>query len=94
MRYTTSQKHTYIILTPIKQHLYIVKLGFTEAVLTSTHNLCFEEKYETYQNFYLKIFIFGGKIFSIFEYDKHVFAMFLTKRMAFHVNHFLSYDDD
>ena len=32
------------------------------------HNLCFEQKYEKYQNFYLKIFIFfGGKIFSIFE---------------------------
>ena len=35
----------------------------------STHNLCFEQKYEKYQNFYLKSFIFfGGKIFSIFEY--------------------------
>ena len=34
----------------------------------STHNLCFEQKYEKYQNFYLKNFIlFGGKIFSIFE---------------------------
>ena len=32
-----------------------------------THNLCFEQKYEKYQNFYLKIFIFSGKIFSIFE---------------------------
>ena len=31
------------------------------------HNLCFEQKYEKYQNFYLKIFIFGGKIFSMFE---------------------------
>ena len=27
-------------------------------VLTSTHNLCFEEKYEKYQSFYLKIFSF------------------------------------
>ena len=35
----------------------------------STHNLCFEQKYEKYQNFYLKIFhfFFGGKIFGIFE---------------------------
>ena len=32
----------------------------------NTHNLCFEQKYEKYQNFYL-IFFFGGKIFSIFE---------------------------
>ena len=32
-------------------------------------NLCFEQKHEKYQNFYMKIFIFfGGKIFSIFEY--------------------------
>ena len=29
-----------------------------EAVLTSTHNLCFEQKYEKYQNFYLKFFSF------------------------------------
>ena len=37
-------------------------------VITSTHNLCFEQKYEKYQNFYQKIFIFFcGKIFSIFE---------------------------
>ena len=39
----------------------------TEAVPTSTHNLCFEQKYEKYQNFYLKIFSFGGEIFIIFE---------------------------
>ena len=30
----------------------------SRGVLTSTHNLCFEQKYEKYQNFYLKIFIF------------------------------------
>ena len=30
----------------------------TEAVLTCTHNLCFEHKYENYQKFYLKTFIF------------------------------------
>ena len=38
-----------------------------EAVLTSTHNVCYEQKYEEYQNFYLKIFNFSGKIFRIFE---------------------------
>ena len=31
------------------------------------HSLCFEQKYETYPNFYLNILIFGDKIFSIFE---------------------------
>ena len=36
----------------------------TDAVLTSTHNLCFEQKYEKYQNYYLKIFIFVVNIFE------------------------------
>ena len=36
-------------LDPLKPHFYIVKLGFTgvyidEAALTSTHNLCFQQK--------------------------------------------------
>ena len=40
-----------------------------EAVLTNTHNLCFEQKYEKYQIFFFWKFSFflGGKIFSIFE---------------------------
>ena len=40
-----------------------------EAVLTSTHNLCFEQKYERYQIFYPETFVsvFGGEIFNIFE---------------------------
>ena len=39
-----------------------------EAVLTSTHNLCFEQKYKKISDFfYLKIFNFCGKNFSIFE---------------------------
>ena len=33
----------------------------------STHNLGFEQRYEKYQNFYLKTCIFGGEIFNIFE---------------------------
>ena len=28
-RFLTSRKHAYIILTPLKPHFYIVKLGFT-----------------------------------------------------------------
>ena len=59
---------------PIKPHFYIVKLGFTglyiifsyfctktylgEAVLTSVHNICFDQKYGKYQNFYLKTYSF------------------------------------
>ena len=38
-----------------------------EAVLTSTHNLCFEQKYEKYQVLYEKFHFFEGKIFNIFE---------------------------
>ena len=39
-----------------------------EAVLMSTHNLCFAQKYEEPQNFLSENFhFFGGKIFSIFN---------------------------
>ena len=39
-----------------------------EAVLTSTHNLCFEQKYEKILEFLSENFHFlGGEIFSIFE---------------------------
>ena len=44
------------------------RLWVLEAVLSSTHNQCFEQKYEKYQNFLSENFHFhGGKIFSIFE---------------------------
>ena len=41
-----------------------------EAVLTSTHNLCFEQKYEKYQNFYVLVVKF-----SIYL-NRRVFVMF------------------
>ena len=34
------------------------KNRLVEVVITSTHNLCFEQEYEKHQNFYLKIFLF------------------------------------
>ena len=45
------------------------KNRLVEAVLTSTHNLCFEQKYEKYKIFFLskKFSVFGGKIFIISE---------------------------
>ena len=45
------------------------KNHLVEAVLTSTHNLCFEQKYKKYQIFvwFFFFFFFGGKILSIFE---------------------------
>ena len=44
------------------------------AVLTSTDNLCFEQKYEKYQNFYLKTFSFLVVKFSIYL-NRRVFVM-------------------
>ena len=46
---------------------------FCEAVLTSTHNLCFEQKYEKY-HFYLKSFHFLVVKFSIYL-KRRVFVM-------------------
>ena len=45
-----------------------------EAVLTSTHNLCFEQKYEKYQNFLSENFHFSMVKFSVFL-NKRVFVM-------------------
>ena len=45
---------------------HLNRLG--QAVLTSTHNLCFEQKYEKYQNVLSENFHFvGGKIFNVLE---------------------------
>ena len=45
-----------------------------EAVLTSTHNLCFEQKYEKYQNFLTKNFHFLLGKFSV-NLNRRVFVM-------------------
>ena len=45
-----------------------------EAVLTNTHNLRFEQKFEKYQNFYLKISVFLVVKFSIYL-NRRVFVM-------------------
>ena len=70
------------MLTPLKPHFYVVKLGLqgytlfflfllknlSKAVLTHTHNICFEKKCEKYLNFLSENFpCFGCKIFNIFE---------------------------
>ena len=69
---------------PLKLNFYIVKLGFTgiyinflisaEAVLTSTHNLCFEQKYVKYQSFLSENFQFLEVTFSICL-NRRVFVM-------------------
>ena len=40
----------------------------------STHNLCFEQKYEKYLNFCLKIFNFSVINFSVYL-NRHFFVM-------------------
>ena len=74
---------------PLTLNFYIVKLGFTgvyiillisaekflvEAVLTSTHNLSFEQKSEKYQKFLFENFHFLVTKFSIY-FNRRVFVM-------------------
>ena len=46
-----------------------------EAVLTSTHNLCFDQKYVKYRNFLSENFHFLVVKFSVYL-NRHVFVMF------------------
>ena len=46
--------YIFLLISPQKHRLWV--LG--EAVLKSTHNLCFQQKYEKDQNFFLKTFSF------------------------------------
>ena len=52
-----------------------------EAVLTSTHNLCFEQKYEKYQNFLNENFHFLVGKFSVYL-NRHVFVMGSSTQMS------------
>ena len=52
-----------------------------EAVLTHTHNLCFEQEYQNYQSFLSDLF-FLCKIFNIFE--KACFRNALSNFMTIH----------
>ena len=55
-------------MPPIKFWLNLTYHSGADEVLTSSHKLCFEQKYEKYQKFISKTFhVFGSKIFSIFE---------------------------
>ena len=47
-----------IFLISAQKHRLWVLVRTASAVLTSTHNLCFEQIYVKYQRFYLKIFSF------------------------------------
>ena len=73
-------------LDPLKPNFYIVKHGFTglyiiflisaqQAVLTSTHNPCFEQKHEKYQNFLSENFHFLVIKLSV-NLNSYIFVMF------------------
>ena len=49
-----------------------------EAVLTSTHSLCFEQKYEKYQNYLSENFPFLAVKFSIYL-NRRVFIVEVMK---------------
>ena len=52
------------------------KNHLVEAVLTSTHNLCFEQKFEKYQNFLSENFPFlVGKLSIVL--NRHVFILYI-----------------
>ena len=55
------------------------KNRLVEAVLTSTHNLCFEQKYEKYQTFLSENFHFLVVKFSVYL-NRHVFVMNQKKK--------------
>ena len=58
--------YTLFFLFLLKNIDSLNRLG--EAVLTSTHNLCLEQKCDKKnQNFYLKTSSFGDEIFNLFE---------------------------
>ena len=52
-----------------------------EAVLTRTHNLCFEQKFENYQKNLSENFHFLLVKFSIYL-NRHVFVMSRRKKMS------------
>ena len=77
-----AQRSSDHVTDPLKPHFYIVKLGVyrgihyfhSEAVLTSTHNLCFEQKYEKYKKFLSENFHFLVVKFSVYL-NRRVFVM-------------------
>ena len=64
------------LISAQKHRLWVlVRTASSLAILTSTHSLCFEQKYEKYQNFLSENFHFLVVKFS--EYlNRHVFVMY------------------
>ena len=70
----SAQKHRLWVL--VRTRLIVAVL-----ILTSTHNLCFKQNYEIYQNFLPEKFHFLVVKFSVYL-NGHVFIMNLTKIFA------------
>ena len=60
------------------------KNRLVEAVLTSTHNLCFDQKYVKYRNFSSENFQFLVVKFSVYL-NRHVFIMLTASCFVFKV---------
>ena len=56
-----------------------------EVVLKSTHNLCFEQKYETYQSFLSEFFQILEVKFSIY-FNRHVLILEIRKFLKIKVH--------
>ena len=72
-----SDKKLWYISHFCSKHTLWVLVRTAPAVLTSTHNLCFEQNYEKYQRFFFLIFFsfFEGEFFSIYL-NRRVFIMY------------------
>ena len=94
--FTVHHEFIPMLFWPLKPHFYIVKLGYTgvyiiflisaqivsEAVLTSTHNLCFEQKYEKYQSFSSEFFVLFLEVkFSIYL-NRRVSVMRVSSKVS------------
>ena len=79
-------REVYIIflISAQKHRLWVLvrTASASEAVLTSTHNLCFEQKYEKYQSFLSENFQFLEVKFSIYL-NRRVFVMTSRKHAIY-----------
>ena len=66
---------TTFIVNAVFLDLFRATLTYGEAVLTNTHNLCFEQKYKKYRGFYLIFFLEILEVKSSICLNRRVFVM-------------------
>ena len=59
----------------------LFKVASNEAVLTSTHNLCFEQKYEKYPSFWVFFFFLFFFLSATFQFLEVKFSTYLNRRV-------------